>query len=61
MLPKELAVVRRSVDPLSEQLSGLHAGIERLEAGLAGVADVVEPLQSTANRVARLSNRLPGS
>jgi chromosome segregation ATPase len=64
---RELSANRRNVetlppklDALHQEIAGLRADFQAVLAELTEVRETVEPLQGPAERVARLSERLPG-
>jgi chromosome segregation ATPase len=66
-LHEELVANRRQaeqlpgkVDGLRDEIGGLRAELSELLGEVAEVRRTVEPLQGPAERVARLSDRLPG-
>jgi uncharacterized coiled-coil DUF342 family protein len=67
-LHEELVANRRTaeelppkIDALREDIAGLRADMQGVLEEISEVRETVEPLQGPAERVARLSERLPGN
>jgi chromosome segregation ATPase len=60
-LHSELVANREQAEQLPGKVDGLRDEMRALLAEISEVRETVEPLQGPAERVARLSERLPGS